>query len=43
MIVPSIDLNVSPVREINIGVGQGLTGATDRHLIKAIIGRRFGR
>jgi hypothetical protein len=43
MIVPSIDLNVSPVWEINIGVGEGLTSATDGWLVKTIIGRRFGR
>jgi hypothetical protein len=40
-IFPSIDLNVSPVWEINFGVGVGLTHSTDRLIIKTIIGRRF--
>jgi hypothetical protein len=35
------DLNVSPVWEINFGVGLGFTAATDHLLIKGIIGRRF--
>ncbi len=40
-IFPSIDLNVSPVWEINFGVGLGLTHSTDRLIIKTIVGRRF--
>jgi hypothetical protein len=40
-IFPTIDLNVSPVWEINFGVGLGLTHSTDRLIIKTIIGRRF--
>ncbi len=40
-IVPSVDLNVSPRWELNLGVGFGLTQATDGLLIKAIVGRRF--
>ena len=40
-IFPSLDLNVSPDWEINAGVGIGLTSATDRLLLKAIIGHRF--
>lgn len=40
-IFPSIDLNVSPKWEINFGVGFGPTAATDRWIVKAIIGRRF--
>jgi len=35
------DLNVSPLWEINIGVGIGATGATDHLIVKAILGRRF--
>ena len=35
------DLNVSPLWEINIGVGLGLTSATDHFIIKCILGRRF--
>ena len=35
------DLNVSPVWEINIGVGVGATGSTDHLIFKCILGRRF--
>ncbi|AXC12946.1 hypothetical protein ACPOL_3665 [Acidisarcina polymorpha] len=35
------DLNVSPKWEINIGAGIGPTAATDRWIIKAILGRHF--
>ena len=35
------DLNVSPLWEINFGVGFGGTAATDHLIFKAIIGRRF--
>ena len=35
------DLNVSPLWEINIGVGIGATSATDHLIVKAIVGRRF--
>jgi len=35
------DINVSPVWEINIGVGIGATAATDHLIVKAILGRRF--
>ena len=42
-IIPSLNLNVSPDWEINIGVAKGLTPATDHYLVKTIIGRRFGR
>jgi hypothetical protein len=35
------DLNVSPVWEINIGVGVGPTSATDHLIVKGILGRRF--
>jgi hypothetical protein len=35
------DLNVSPVWEINIGIGIDATSATDHLIVKAILGRRF--
>ena len=35
------DLNVSPKWEINIGAGIGPTAATDRWIIKGIVGRHF--
>lgn len=35
------DLNVSPLLEINIGVGIGTTAATDHLIVKGILGRRF--
>jgi hypothetical protein len=40
-IFPTIDLDVSPLWEINFGVGIGMTGSTDHLIIKAILGRRF--
>ena len=40
-IFASADLNVSPKWEINLGVGLGPTAATDRWIVKAIVGRRF--
>jgi hypothetical protein len=36
-----MDRNVSPLWEINIGVGIGATAATDHLIFKAILGRRF--
>ncbi len=41
--VPAVDLNVSPRWEFNFGVGVGVTQATDHLIIKAIVGRRFGK
>jgi hypothetical protein len=35
------DLNVSPVWEINFGIGIGATGSTDHLIVKAILGRRI--
>jgi hypothetical protein len=35
------DLNVSPVWEINFGIGVGGTAATDHLIVKMILGRRF--
>jgi Putative MetA-pathway of phenol degradation len=40
-IVPSVDLNLDPDWEFNAGVALGLTHATDRLLVKVILGRRF--
>ena len=40
-IFAAADLNVSPVWEINFGVGVGVTGTTDHLIVKGIIGRRF--
>ncbi len=40
-IFPAIDLNISPVWEINFGVGIGLTRSTDHLIAKLILGRRF--
>jgi hypothetical protein len=36
-----VDLNLDPTWEINLGIGVGLTKATDGLIIKSIIGRRF--
>lgn len=35
------DLNVSPLWEINFGVGIGATAATDHLIVKGILGRRL--
>lgn len=35
------DLNVSPLWEINLGIGVGATAATDHLIVKGILGRRF--
>lgn len=35
------DLNVSPVWEINFGIGIGATASTDHLIVKLILGRRF--
>jgi hypothetical protein len=36
-----VDLDVDPRWEMNFGVGAGLTSATDKVIIKMILGRRF--
>ena len=38
---PTVDLNVSPQWELNLGVGWGATRSTDHLIVKAIVGRRF--
>lgn len=35
------DLSISPLWEINLGIGIGSTAATDHLIVKAILGRRF--
>ncbi len=35
------DLNLSPLWEVNFGVGIGATGSTDHLIVKAILGRRL--
>jgi hypothetical protein len=41
LIFPTLDLNVSPDWELNFGVGRGLTGSSERWVVKWIIGYRF--
>ncbi len=38
---PAVDLNLGPRWEFNFGVGFGLTGSTDRLLLKMILGYAF--
>ncbi len=40
-IIPAIDVDLGPKWEFNFGIGWGVTAATDRILIKAILGYRF--
>ncbi|MBW8876171.1 MAG: transporter [Acidobacteria bacterium] len=39
---PALDLNLGPDWEFNLGAVVGLTGSTDRLIVKMILGRRFG-
>lgn len=41
-IIPAVDLDLGPDWEFNLGLGVGLTPATDRLLVKMILGRRLG-
>jgi hypothetical protein len=41
ILVPAIDLNVSPDWELNFGVGRGLTNTSEHWIVKAIVGYRF--
>ena len=41
ILVPTIDLNVSPDWELNFGVGYGLTDTSERWIIKGIVGYRL--
>jgi len=38
----AVNLNVSPVWEINFGLGAGLTRPTEHRIVKLILGRRIG-
>jgi hypothetical protein len=42
MIFPVLDIDLGPRWELNVGVGVGLTPATDRLIVKVILGYRFG-
>jgi hypothetical protein len=42
LIFPVLDIDLGPRWEFNLGVGAGLTPATDRLIIKMILGYRFG-
>ncbi len=41
LVFPTLDLNASPQWELNVGVGRGLTGASQHWVVKWILGRRF--
>ena len=41
ILLPAIDINLSPDWELNFGVGRGLTGSSEQWLIKFIFGHRF--
>lgn len=41
-LVPSVDLNLGPDWEFNLGLVVGLTHSTDHLIVKMILGRRFG-
>ena len=41
LLFPVLDLDLGPRWECNVGVGLGLTAATDRLLVKLILGYRF--
>ena len=41
ILLPAIDLNVSPDWEFNFGVGRGLTETSEHWILKAIVGYRF--
>ena len=42
-ILPAVDLNLGQNWESNLGVGVGMTQATDHLLVKMTVGYRFGR
>lgn len=42
-IFPAVNIDFGPKWEFNVGVGAGLTAATDRLLVKTILGYRFSR
>lgn len=42
LVFPTLDINAGPTWEFNFGVGRGLTGTSERWVVKWIIGHRFG-
>jgi hypothetical protein len=42
LLFAAVDLEVHPRWEVNVGVGAGLTAATDSFIVKMILGYRFG-
>jgi len=42
LIFPVLDIDLGPRWELNFGIGAGLTPATDRLIVKMILGYRFG-
>ena len=43
ILLPAIDLNLSPDWELNFGVGRGLTNTSEHWILKGIVGYRFKR
>ena len=41
ILLPAVDLNVSPDWEFNFGVGHGLTDTSEHWIVKGIVGYRF--
>jgi hypothetical protein len=41
LMFPTLDINAGPNWEFNFGVGRGLTGTSERWVVKWIIGHRF--
>jgi hypothetical protein len=41
LIFPTVDINAGPDWELNFGVGRGLTGTSERWVVKWIVGYRF--
>jgi len=41
LIFPTLDVNTGPNWELNFGVGRGLTGTSERWIVKWIVGYRF--
>lgn len=41
LIFPTLDINAGPDWEFNFGVGRGLTGTSERWVVKWIVGHRF--
>ena len=41
ILLPVLDLNVSPDWELNFGIGKGLTSTSEHWIVKSIVGYRF--